>query len=55
MFQYKPVSSDDLATAVQAALARTSEVKGQRFTVNGTQTATLNDMVHFAEKLVNKE
>ena len=54
-FQYKPVSSDDLATAVQAALTRTSEVKGQRFTVNGTQTATLNDMVHYAEKLVNKE
>jgi uncharacterized protein YbjT (DUF2867 family) len=35
-FQYKPIASDDLATAVETALANTDKVKGKRFTVSGS-------------------
>ena len=44
-FQYKPVSSEDLATAVETAFANIAEVKGQRFSVNGAQGATLNELL----------
>jgi len=54
-FQYKPVSVEDLATAVQTALAKTDQVKGKRFTVSGKHTATLNELLHLAEQYVNKE
>lgn len=54
-FQYKPVSSEDLAAAVQNALANTKDVKGQKFTVNGNQNVTLNDILHLAEKQVGTE
>jgi nucleoside-diphosphate-sugar epimerase len=54
-FQYKPVASEDLAIAVETALAKTDQVKGKRFTVSGAQTATLNELLHLAEKQVGKE
>ena len=44
-FQYKPVSSEDLATAVETAFGNIAEVKGQRFSVNGSQGATLNELL----------
>lgn len=52
-FQYKPISSDDLTTAVEAALG--SDEKGQRFQVNGTQQASLNDILHLIEQSVGKD
>jgi hypothetical protein len=36
-FQYKPVSTEDLTTAIEIALAKNDEVKGQRYQVNGNQ------------------
>lgn len=50
-FQYKPVSGEDLTTAVESAL-NTADAKGQRFTVNGAQTATLSDLLGMTERLV---
>lgn len=54
-FQYNPISSEDLATAVETALERTSEVKGKRFNVNGAKSITLNELLHLVEKSVGKE
>lgn len=54
-YQYKPISSEDLTLAIETALGNTSEVKGQRFNVNGSQSATLNEILHMAEKSVGKE
>lgn len=54
VFQYKPVSSEDLAKAVEAALSKTEEVKGKKFSVNGTQSATLNQLLKLSEKSVGK-
>ena len=54
-FQYKPVSSDDLTTAVQYAIANTDSVKGQKFSVNGQQSVTLNEILQFAERKVGRE
>lgn len=54
-YHYKPVSSDDLATAVETALERTGDVKGQKFLVSGTQQATLNELLHIVEKHVGKD
>lgn len=53
-YTYKPVSSDDLATAVQTALTKSDEAKGKRFTVNGNQNATLSDILHLVERSVGK-
>jgi nucleoside-diphosphate-sugar epimerase len=53
-FKYKPISSEDLAIAVQTALEKTEQVKGKRFSVNGTETITLNELLHLAEKSVGK-
>ena len=54
-FQYKPVSSEDLAAAVESALSNTKDVKGQRFSVNGNKSLSLNELLHFVEKSVGKE
>jgi hypothetical protein len=54
-FQYKPISTEDLTTAIETAFEKTNDVKGKRFTVNGAQTATLNELVQFAEKQVGKD
>lgn len=54
-FQYKPVSTDDLTSAIQTAFEKTSEVKGQRFSVNGSSSATLNELLHMAESQVGNE
>jgi len=54
-FQYKPVSSEDLTTAISTAFEKTNEVKGKRFSVNGNSSITLNELLHLAEKLVGKE
>jgi hypothetical protein len=54
-FQYRPVSSEDLTSAVETALARTNDVKGQRFQVSGAQAASLNDILHLVEKQVGRD
>jgi hypothetical protein len=54
-YQYKPVHSEDLAKAVQTALAHTDEVKGKKFSVNGQQSVSLNELLHFAERAVGRE
>jgi uncharacterized protein YbjT (DUF2867 family) len=54
-YQYKPVGSDDLANAVTTALAKFDQAKGQRFTVNGAQSASLKDILHLIEKSVGKQ
>lgn len=54
-FQYKPVSSDDLSSAILAALDNTAEVKGQKFSVNGKDSATLNQLLHLIEKQLGKD
>lgn len=54
-FQYKPISSEDLTTAVETAFSRIADAKGQRWTVNGSQSVTLNDILHMIEKQVGRE
>lgn len=54
-FQYKPVSSSDLALAVETALNNTEEVKGKKFSVSGTETVTMNELLHLLEKQVGKD
>ncbi len=54
-FQFKPVSTDDLALAVQTALGNTDEVKGKRFSVNGSAGVTMNELLHLIEKQVGKD
>ena len=54
-FQYKPVSSEDLTSAIETAFANITDVKGQRFTVNGNQQVSLNDILHIIEKHVGKD
>jgi hypothetical protein len=54
-YEYKPVSSDDLTAAVESALGKSSEVQGQRFSVNGEQGITLNDLLHLIERQVGKD
>lgn len=54
-YQYKPVHSEDLAAAVQFALGNTSEVKGKKFSVNGQQNVTLNELLQFAERSVGRD
>lgn len=44
-----------MTAAVEHALANTSEVKGQRFTVNGADNSTLNQILHLAEKQLGKD
>ena len=53
-FHYKPISGEDLTTAVETAF-NTADAKGKRFTVNGTQTATLNDLLGMTQKLVGND
>ena len=53
-FQYKPVSGEDLTTAVETAL-NTAEAKGKKYTVNGTQAATLNELLGMTQKLVGND
>ena len=53
-FQFKPVHQDDLAAAVETALAKINDVKGQRFTVNGNDQATLKQLMALCEKSVGK-
>jgi len=43
-FYYKPISGEDLTTAIETAF-NTADAKGKRFTVNGAETATLNDLL----------
>lgn len=54
-FQYKPISTEDLTTAIETAFEKTDDVKGKRFTVNGGQQATLNQLLHITEKQVGKD
>lgn len=54
-FQYKPVHQGDLANAVEAALKNTSDVKGKKFSVNGTQSTSLNNLLHLVEGSVGKQ
>lgn len=54
-YQYKPVHSEDLATAVQTALAHTDEVKGKKYSVSGQQSVSLNELLKFAERAVGRE
>ena len=54
-FQYKPVASEDLTSAVEHALSNTNDVKGQKFSVNGQQSVTLNEILKFAERKVGRE
>jgi len=49
-YKYQPISSEDLASAVEAALSRTDEVKGKRFLVNGADTTTIRDLIPLLEK-----
>lgn len=53
-FQYKPVSGEDLTAAVEAAF-NTAEAKGKRFTLNGNQGATLNELLGLTQKLVGND
>jgi hypothetical protein len=53
-FHYKPISGEDLTTAVETAF-NTADAKGKRFAVNGTQTATLNDLLGMTQKLVGND
>lgn len=54
-FQYKPIATEDLTAAIETAFEKTDDVKGKRFTVNGGQQATLNELLHIAEKQVGKD
>lgn len=54
-FHYKPVSSEDLTLAVETALSKTDQVKGQRFSVSGADSLTMNDLLHHLERSVGKE
>ena len=54
-FQYKPISSEDLSSAVEYALGNINDVNGHCFTVNGADSATLNDILHLAEQKVGKD
>ena len=54
-FQYNPVSSDDLTTAVETAFAKFNESKGQRFHVSGNKALSLNELLHLVEKHVGKD
>jgi nucleoside-diphosphate-sugar epimerase len=42
VYHYKPVSSDDLALAVETALTNFANAKGQNYIVNGEHEHTLN-------------
>jgi hypothetical protein len=53
-FQFKPVGTDDLANAVATAFSKIEEVKGKKFSVSGSQSASLNDILHHIEKGVGK-
>lgn len=54
-FQYKPVSSEDLSKAVETALSKSDQVKGQRFAVDGSESVTLNELLHHIERSVGNE
>lgn len=48
-YQYKPVSSEDLTQAVEAAFNNFSQTKGQRFSVSGRDETTLKDLLALLE------
>lgn len=52
-YQYKPVSTEDLALAVETAFGK--EYNGKRFSVNGSQAVTLNELLHHIEKQIGKD
>ncbi|CDW81027.1 UNKNOWN [Stylonychia lemnae] len=53
-YHYKPISTDDLALAVQTALTNFGDVKGQNYLVNGEHEHTLNEILHLLESAVGK-
>jgi len=54
-FQYKPVSAEDLAVAVESAFSNINDLKGKRFSVNGSTSTSLNQLLHSIEKQVGKD
>ena len=54
-FRYKPVSSDDVVQAVEHALDNTDKVKGNKFLLNGTEEATMKDLLNLVENAAQKQ
>jgi hypothetical protein len=52
-YQYKPVSIEDLSIAVETAFGQ--EHNGKRFSVNGSTSITLNELLHLIEKQVGRD
>ena len=48
-YHYKPVSSDDLTSAVETALARFDQTQGKRFIVDGKDETTLKELLVLLE------
>ena len=53
-YKFKPVAEDDLAAAVEHALGNFSQVKGHNYLVNGSEEASLSDLLHVIEGVLGK-
>jgi nucleoside-diphosphate-sugar epimerase len=53
-YHYKPLSSDDLTSAVETAFAKFEQAKGKKFIINGQEETTLKNLLSMLEQAVGK-